>query len=51
MLIIGALFLLAALGALSVSLGLVALPDKAVRERLVGEGNGKTSAEPAGTRI
>lgn len=51
MLIIGALFLLAALGALSVSLGLVALPDKAVRERLVGEGNGNTSAEPAGTRI
>lgn len=49
MLIIGALFLLAALGALSASLGLVALPDRAVRERLVGED--RTPAEPAGKRI
>jgi tight adherence protein C len=49
MLIIGALFLLAALGALSVSLGLVGLPDRAIRERLVGEG--RRPAEPAGKRI
>lgn len=49
MLIIGALFLLAALGALSASLGLVAIPDRAVRERLVGED--RTPAEPAGKRI
>jgi tight adherence protein C len=49
MLIIGALFLLAALGALSVSLGLVGLPDRAIRERLVGEG--RRPAEPVGKRI
>jgi tight adherence protein C len=49
MLIIGALFLLAALGALSVSLGLVGLPDRAIRQRLVGDGRG--AAEPAGKRI
>ncbi|WP_332643990.1 type II secretion system F family protein [Aeromicrobium sp.] len=49
MVIIGALFLLAALGALSASLGLVALPDRAVRERLVGEE--RAPAEPAGKRI
>jgi len=49
MLIIGALFLLAALGALSVSLGLVGLPDRAIRDRLVGEGH--RPAEPAGKRI
>jgi tight adherence protein C len=37
MLILGTIFLLAAIGALSISLGLVALPDRAVRSRLIDE--------------
>lgn len=51
MLFIGALFLLAALGALSVSLGLVALPDRAVRSRLLDDSQLKVAKEPKGKRI
>lgn len=52
MLIIGTLFLLIALAALTVSLGLVALPDRAVRTRLFDDER-VTSAgkEPKGRRI
>lgn len=51
MLVIGTLFIVAALGALSVSLGLVVLPDRAVQARLLAVPDTKASAEPEGRRI
>ena len=50
MLFIGALFLLAALGALSVSLGIVGLPDRVVRARLLNASQLQVADEPAGRR-
>ncbi len=51
MLFIGTLFMLAALGAFSVSLGLVALPDRAVRTRLLDDDLARKAAEPKKRRI
>lgn len=52
MLILGVFLLLAALAALSVSLGLVALPDRAVRTRLFEDARvTKVEDEPKGRRI
>lgn len=50
MLFLGTILLLTALGALSVSLGLVALPDRAIRSRLL-EDERVMKAEPKGKRI
>lgn len=51
MLIIGALLIVTALAAFSVSLGLVALPDRAVRARLLDSPRVAAAAEPKGRRI
>jgi tight adherence protein C len=51
MLFLGTIFLLTALGALSVSLGLVALPDRAVRSRLLDDERVTKAEKPAGKRI
>ena len=52
MLIIGAFLLLTAMAALTVSLGLVALPDRTVRTRLLDDaGVTKAAEEPKGRRI
>lgn len=51
MLFIGTVFMLAALGALSVSLGLIALPDRQVRSRLFDDERFTKVAEPKGKRI
>jgi tight adherence protein C len=51
MLFLGTIFLLTALGALSVSLGLIALPDRAVRTRLLEDGRVTKTDQPTGKRI
>ncbi|MDX6276569.1 MAG: tight adherence protein, partial [Nocardioidaceae bacterium] len=51
MLFLGSIFLLSALCALSVSLGLVALPDRAVRSRLLDEDRVTAAEKPSGKRI
>ncbi|MCW2752199.1 MAG: secretion system protein [Aeromicrobium sp.] len=51
MLFLGLLFLLTALGALSVSLGIVALPDRAVRSRLLDDERITKAEQSAGKRI
>ncbi len=50
MLIIGALCLVAAIGALTVSMGLVAIPDRAVRSRLI-DVDRSAASESKGRRI
>ncbi|AXT85878.1 secretion system protein [Aeromicrobium sp. A1-2] len=51
MLFIGALFIVAALGALSISLGIVALPDRAVRQRLLEGTRPEVEKAPISARI
>ena len=51
MLFLGVMFVLTALGALAVSLGVVALPDRAVRSRLLNDERVKASEQSAGHRI
>ncbi|MCW2830324.1 MAG: secretion system protein [Aeromicrobium sp.] len=50
MLFLGALLVLAALAAFSVSLGLVAIPDRTVRSRLLDDSNRKTHAAQENSR-